>query len=96
MLNKFTNIKAGILFAGSILWQSSFAQVDSLVENYKPEALWYLQKETWFIGVMLCLVILIGFFYRASKFKKNTSKKITTVTHTIIKPVEKQEEEEKL
>ena len=96
MPNKYTNIKAGILIAGSLCWQNSFSQVDSLVENHNPETLWYLQKETWIVGAMLFVIILIGFFYRASKFKRKTPKKITTVTHTIIKPAEKQEDEEKL
>ena len=96
MPDKFTNIRAGILIAGSMLWQNSFAQADSLVENHNPESLWYLQKETWFVGAMLLVIILIGFFYRASKFKRKATKRTTTVTHTIIKPIEKPEDDETL
>ncbi len=75
------------LFTFSLLL-NSFAQADSLVENHNAETLWYLQKETWMAGLILLVIILGGFFFRLSKYKKSTSKTIIKETTETTSPKE--------
>ena len=85
-LNKQQHKKTATLFITSILFlQKGFAQADSLVQNHNSETLWYLQKDTWLVGSLFFVIVLAGIFYRASKIKRNPTKKIITETHTVIK-----------
>ena len=74
-MSKQSFLKLGFILTGLFfLLQNTFAQEDSLVENYNAETLWYLQKETWMVGLILFIIIISGFFYRTSKVSKRNFK----------------------
>ncbi len=66
----------------------TYAQEDSLVQNYYPETLWYLQKETWITGAILISTFIIGVLYRMGKARKKIIIKTTSETELTKKPQE--------
>ncbi len=75
-------------------FNKTYAQEDSLIQNYNPETLWYLQKETWITGAILISIFIIGAFYRIGKARKKISIKTTSETILTKKPKEMEDKPE--